>query len=51
VAPRLEKKCWFCDTLRVVEAAAARPLAEKLSRLLGLTGNLPVLKLACWNCS
>lgn len=49
-APRLEKKCWFCDTLRVVEAAAARPLAEKLSRL-GVTGNLPVLKLAFWNCA
>ncbi|MGA9506795.1 MAG: hypothetical protein WBV31_20315 [Terriglobales bacterium] len=26
--PRAEKKCWFCDTFRVVEAAAARPLAE-----------------------
>jgi hypothetical protein len=50
VAPRFEKKCWFCDTLRVVEAAAARPLAEKLSRL-GVTGNLPVLKLAFWNCA
>jgi hypothetical protein len=40
-----EKKCWFCDTFRVVEAAAGRPLAEKLSRL-GVTGNLPVEKLA-----
>jgi hypothetical protein len=33
----------------VVDAAAARPLAEKLSRL-GLTGNLPVEKRAFWNC-
>jgi hypothetical protein len=45
--PRAEKKCWFCDTFRVVDAAAARPLAEKLSRL-GLTPNLPVLKRAFW---
>ncbi len=50
VALRAEKKCWFCDTFRVVDAAAARPLAEKLSRL-GLTGNLPVLKRAFWNCA
>lgn len=48
LAPRVEKKCWFCETFRVVEAAAERPLAEKLSRL-GLTGNLPVEKLALWN--
>jgi len=41
----VEKKCWFCDTLRVVDAAAGRPLAEKLSRL-GLTGSLPVEKRA-----
>jgi hypothetical protein len=46
VAPLLaEKKCWFCDTLRVVEAAAGRPLADMLSRL-GLTDSLPVLKRA-----
>jgi hypothetical protein len=45
VVPRVEKKCWFCDTFRVVEAAAALPLAEKLSRL-GLTGSLPVVKRA-----
>jgi hypothetical protein len=25
---RPEKKCWFSDTFRVVDAAAARPLAE-----------------------
>jgi hypothetical protein len=40
-----EKKCWFCDTPRVVDGAAARPLAEKLARL-GLTGSLPVLNRA-----
>jgi hypothetical protein len=28
VVPWAEKKCWFCDTFRVVEAAAGRPLAE-----------------------
>jgi hypothetical protein len=27
-APCAEKKCWFCDTPRVVDAAAERPLAE-----------------------
>jgi hypothetical protein len=45
VLPRAEKKCWFCDTFRVVEGAAGRPLAEKLSRL-GVTGSLPVVKCA-----
>lgn len=48
--PRDEKKCWFCDTFRVVEAAAGRPLAEKLSRL-GVMGNLPPVKRAFWNCA
>ena len=43
-----EKKCWFCEILRVVDGAAGRPLAEKLSRL-GVTGNLPVEKRAFWN--
>jgi hypothetical protein len=33
---------------RVVEAAAGRPLAEKLPRL-GFTGSLPVVKRAFWN--
>jgi hypothetical protein len=47
---RAEKKCWFCDTFRVVEAAAGRPLAEKLSRV-GVTGSLPVEKCAFWNCA
>ena len=47
--PRAEKKCWFCDTLRMVEGAAARPLAEKLSRL-GVIGTLPAVKRAFWNC-
>lgn len=28
VALRAEKKCWFSETLRVVDAAAGRPLAE-----------------------
>jgi hypothetical protein len=48
--PRAEKKCWFCDTFRMVEGAAARPLAEKLSRL-GVIGSLPVEKRAFWNCA
>jgi len=43
-----EKKCWFCDRLGIVAAAAARPLAEKLSRP-GVTGNLPVEKFAFRN--
>lgn len=46
---RAEKKCWFCETLRIVDGAAGRPLAEKLSRL-GVTGSLPVVKRAFWNC-
>ena len=50
VVPRAEKKRWFCDTFRIVEAAAGRPLAEKLSRP-GVTGNLPVEKRAFWNCA
>jgi hypothetical protein len=50
VAPRAEKKCWFCDTFRTVEGAAGRPLAEKLSRL-GVIGSLPVVKRAFWNCA
>lgn len=45
VVPRAEKKCWFCDTFRVVEPAAARPLADNPSRL-GL-GSLPLLKFVC----
>jgi hypothetical protein len=49
VVPWVEKKCWFWATFRVVDAAAARPLAEKLSRP-GLTGGLPVLNRAFWNC-
>jgi hypothetical protein len=49
-APRVEKKCWFCDTPRVVEAAAGRPLADMLSRL-GLTESLPVLKRAFCICA
>lgn len=48
--PRAEKKCWFCDTCRMVEAAAGRPLAEKLSRL-GVMGTLPFVKRAFWNCA
>ena len=47
--PCAEKKCWFCETLRVVDAAAGRPLAEKLSRP-GATGNRPEVKRAFWNC-
>jgi hypothetical protein len=50
VLPRGEKKCWFCATFRVVEAAAGRPLAEKLSRVGGI-GTLPVEKRAFWNCA
>jgi len=50
VVPRVEKKCWFCATFRVVEAAPGRPLAEKLSRP-GVAGTLPVLKRAFWNCA
>ena len=43
--PRAEKKCSFCATFRVVDGAAGRPLAEKLSRL-GVIGSLPVEKRA-----
>jgi len=50
VVPRVEKKCWFCDAFRVVDATAGRPLAEKLSRL-GVAGTLPVVKRAFWNCA
>jgi hypothetical protein len=34
----------------MVEGAAGRPLAEKLSRL-GVIGSLPVEKRAFWNCA
>lgn len=50
LVPRAEKKCWFCDTPRLVDAAAERPLAEKLSRP-GVTGSLPVAIRAFWNCA
>src|SRR5882724_1462715 len=49
VFPRAEKKCWFCGVFRIVDGAAWRPLAEKLSRP-GLNGTLPVVKRAFWNC-
>ena len=49
VFPRAEKKCWFCGAFRIVDGAAGRPLAEKLSRL-GFTGNLPLEKCAFRNC-
>ena len=38
------------ETLRVLEAAAGRPLADMLSRL-GLTDSLPVLKRAFCICT
>jgi hypothetical protein len=50
VVPRAEKKRWFCDRFLVVDGAAGRPLAEKLSRV-GVTGSLPVEKCAFWNCA